>query len=387
MCGIAGILRVHAPGQAPPPHVAIPEAWLDILDESIKHRGPDGQGRFRDRAVRPDGSVVDVALVHRRLSILDHAGGAQPMVLPSSNSSVAHPTGSLRPCRRCAANGHGTIAVVFNGCIYNHRELRRELQAAGHEFSTDHSDTEVLVHGWGEWATELPTRLDGMFAAAIWDHARAELALARDLAGEKPLYRFGGAFASCIPGLVRLAPARGERIADPIHPTAIEGWVRFGALLYTPWGRNESEGIQAIEEVYPAGLWRDHFVRVGETGNTSAFREFDHARWATAFDGVATKSSGFPRRGDRGQLSSDAAERLLRTAVGTRLEADVPLACFLSGGLDSSLIAAFAQEHLRGAGRRLRTICVRMPDRAYDESEFATAVARQLGTDHLVLPA
>src|SRR5258705_168898 len=95
MCGIAGILRVHPPGTEPPPHLAaIPEAWLDILDESIRHRGPDGQGRFRDRVVRSDGAVVDVALVHRRLSILDHACGARPMVsvrgkgAPSAGSGV-----------------------------------------------------------------------------------------------------------------------------------------------------------------------------------------------------------------------------------------------------------------------------------------------------------
>src|SRR5512141_94020 len=134
MCGIAGILRVHPPGAPPPPEVAIPESWLDILDDSIKHRGPDGQGRFRDRAVRADGTVVDVALVHRRLAIIDLKDGHQPMVSPRGRNE-----------------GEGLVAVVFNGCIYNHRELRKELQAAGHRFETDHSDTEVLVHGWREW--------------------------------------------------------------------------------------------------------------------------------------------------------------------------------------------------------------------------------------------
>ncbi|MBX3380419.1 MAG: hypothetical protein KF805_10010, partial [Phycisphaeraceae bacterium] len=139
MCGIAGILKVHPPGAAPPPpEVAIPEAWLDILDESIKHRGPDGHGRFRDRATRPDGSVVDVAFVHRRLAIIDLADGHQPMV---SERGPGYPE---------RERSH-RVAVVFNGCIYNHRELRRELQRAGHKFTTDHSDTEVLIHGWREW--------------------------------------------------------------------------------------------------------------------------------------------------------------------------------------------------------------------------------------------
>src|SRR6185295_15499424 len=131
----------------PPPRTAIPEEWLDILDDSIKHRGPDGQGRFRDRAVREDGTVVDVALVHRRLAIIDIADGHQPMVSEHGRDE-----------------GEGLVAVVFNGCIYNHRELRKTLQAAGHRFQTDHSDTEVLVHGWREWRETVFERLEGMYA-------------------------------------------------------------------------------------------------------------------------------------------------------------------------------------------------------------------------------
>src|SRR5688500_3096677 len=111
MCGIAGILRVHEPGTGTPvpsPEAAIPERWLDLLDACIKPRGPDGQGRFRDRVVRSDGATVDVALVHRRLAIIDPACGHQPMVSERG-----------RPGR-----DEGLVAVVFNGCIYNHRELR-----------------------------------------------------------------------------------------------------------------------------------------------------------------------------------------------------------------------------------------------------------------------
>ena len=132
MCGIGGILRTD--GQP------IPEEWLDIIDARIAYRGPDGCGRFRDRveiadANAPNGTrVVEVAFVHRRLSIIDHAGGHQPMV-----------------SERGRNDSEGLIAVVFNGCIYNHRELRKELEGQGHTFVTDHSDTEVLIHGWREW--------------------------------------------------------------------------------------------------------------------------------------------------------------------------------------------------------------------------------------------
>ncbi len=400
MCGIAGVLRVHPPGQAPPPpEVAIPEGWLDILDDSIKHRGPDGHGRFRDRAIRPDGSTVDVAFVHRRLSIIDHAGGHQPMVLrgtglPAGDIARKGDTTDayrrtldhvLNPCPRCASLGCGTIAVVFNGCIYNHRDLRKELEAAGHVFSTDHSDTEVLVHGWGEWREELPQRLDGMFAFVTWDGAKAELALARDRAGEKPLYHAANAFASCVPGLLRVSDAQGRRIAGPVERDAMGYWLRFGALLHAPWPWNEHEGVRPVEEVYPAGMWRHYFVGIGEEGNTVSYHSFYHGRRALAFDQASTKAYGFPSRGERGDLTPDAAFACLRSAVTSRLEADVPVACFLSGGLDSSLIAAIAQEHLRSVGGRLRTITARMPDAQYDESAFGSAVAERLGTDHLTL--
>src|SRR5690606_25812982 len=208
VCGIAGILRVHPPGgPVPPPGAAIPESWLDILDESIRHRGPDGEGRFRDRAVRPDGTVVDVAMVHRRLAIIDPACGHQPMVWSASRGLWPHeevnrragvmskgdPAVGSPPIAHAAGtpdagSSEAQVAVVFNGCIYNHRELRRELQAAGHRFETDHSDTEVLVHGWRAWGPGVCDRLDGMYAFAIWDRAAGTLALARDRMGEKPLY-------------------------------------------------------------------------------------------------------------------------------------------------------------------------------------------------------
>lgn len=382
VCGIAGIVRIHPPGSAPPVHVAIPEALLDLLDQSIGHRGPDGHGRFRDRAVRPDGMVVDVALVHRRLSIIDHAGGHQPMVLcdptgasgfDGQGSSIAPGArqapnrhaleNSLKPCPRCTAQGCRTVAVVFNGCVYNHRDLRRELLARGHQFSTDHSDTEVLVHGWAEWTDQLWPRLESMFAVALWDSHRSSLTLARDQFGEKPLhgvsFRHGDAewrvFASTPAG-----PARVLRRLGGDLPSAamadVATWLRFGFGATAPGPGGFGYSVQPSRRL---DLAQDRLHQL-------AF----HRLWP---------ADGPPKRAAR--LAENHAETLLRAAVARRLEADVPLACFLSGGVDSSLVALFARESLGS----LRTFSVRMPDPRYDESAYASQVAGRIGSNHETL--
>src|SRR5262249_18842246 len=146
MCGIAGFV-----GEGD-------RTDLVAMVNSLAHRGPDGEGFFVDDA-------VPVFLGHRRLAVLDLAGGEQPMW-----------------------NEDRRVGVVFNGEIYNHAEMRRELELKGHRFRSDHSDTEVLVHGYEEWGESLPERLNGMFAFAILDRPRRRLFLARDRFGEKPLY-------------------------------------------------------------------------------------------------------------------------------------------------------------------------------------------------------
>src|SRR3990167_8048256 len=174
MCGIAGFV---GPGN---------EQHLKAMSDAMIHRGPDGSGTFIDR---PNG----VYLAHRRLAILDIAGGEQPMW-----------------------NEDGQVGVVFNGEIYNHMDLRNELVAKGHVFRSDHSDTEVLVHGYEEWGEDLPLRLNGMFAFAIYDRRRRRLFIARDRFGKKPLYYstragfFG--FASELTALLK--HPRVERIID-----------------------------------------------------------------------------------------------------------------------------------------------------------------------------
>lgn len=388
MCGIAGILRVYPPGNTPPSHFeSIPESWLDLLDDSIKHRGPDGQGRFRDRVTRSDGCTVDVALVHRRLSILDHKGGAQPMVSHSRSfqegaggsffgttspdqASVAaqslpllfhgSPTDAVRyePIAGCT---NDLLAVTFNGCIYNHRELRKELEAKGHWFVTDHSDTEVLLHGWREWQENLPKHVDGMFSYMIWDHARASLFGARDLCGEKPLFQLSStdrnisAIGSSYPGLVRLAfdlETKGH--ATSIAPDEMAETIALG--YGTP---KLSHGLSRLEALDHAG---DTIV-----GSDSPRVIASVGVWSD----LRTRSSRYP-------LNPSTLDTLLRSAVCSRLEADVPMGIFLSGGIDSALVAAY----IRQERADFPTFTVRMPDSRFDESQAAQTTARKLGLEH-----
>jgi asparagine synthase (glutamine-hydrolysing) len=369
VCGIGGILCVWPAGAAvSAPSESIPESWLDIIDESIKHRGPDGQGRFRDRVRRADGSTVDVALVHRRLSILDHAGGAQPMVSEQGRPGL----------------NDGRVTVVFNGCIYNHRELRKELQGRGHTFVTDHSDTEVLIHGWREWglgaihycdlcdvrAEGLCSRLDGMFAFAIWDGRAGSVTLGRDQHGEKPLYmcsRESGergprlyAFASTASGLLRWS-----RLVGLERPGFLDEWVQEG---YSPMAWSVTEVLRCGTETL--GINR------GEEGGLRPRAQYEPAG-SQPIDVEGLKAA-WERTSN---LRVDQVDRLLDEAVRGRLEADVPLGSFLSGGVDSSLVAHYARRALG----KLATFTVRMPEPAYDESEHAEKAAKIIGTDHTTL--
>jgi len=177
MCGIAGFWG------------AGDQAVVTAMTDALAHRGPDGHGYHVDEGNR-------IFLGHRRLAIIDIGGGAQPMW-----------------------NEDQTVGVVFNGEIYNHVELRRLLEERGHRFHSDHSDTEVLVHGYEEWGAELPLRLNGMFAFAIWDKAQSRLFLARDRFGEKPLFYARGAgffaFASELSSLLRHPRVAGDFFLEP----------------------------------------------------------------------------------------------------------------------------------------------------------------------------
>ncbi len=345
MCGIGAILRTDGK--------PIPQRWVDFVDGRIAHRGPDGKGRFRDRVeiAGPGGPRrVEVSLVHRRLAIID-PGAVQPLVSEAGRDA-----------------GEGLVAVVFNGCIYNHRELRAELESAGHRFLTDHSDTEVLVHGHRQWGEKLQERLLGMYAYALWDRGRASLTLARDWFGEKPHYHRIDADSGGGPRGARGAAGGGEGVrllvaasdagavagiptegVAPAAPAERRAWVRRYLQVGYAWdGRTLGPGGVEVAAVEPsAPFHRDEL-------------------WPALRDDAPT---------------DDEVETLIDQAVARRLEADVPLGCFLSGGVDSSMIACFARRHRR----ELATYSVRMPGPRYDETPFAEAVAAHLGTRHHTL--
>jgi asparagine synthase (glutamine-hydrolysing) len=348
MCGIGGILRTDGR--------PIPEEWLDAIDARIAYRGPDGQGRFRDRVEvdTPQGKkTVEVAFVHRRLSIIDHADGGQPMV-----------------SERGRNEGEGLVAVVFNGCIYNHRKLRRELEAAGHRFATDHSDTEVLIHGHRQWGEQLCDHLEGMYAFAVWDRNAAAVTLARDWFGEKPLH-FTAEPQGCwfefepVRSLVFASDAGAfPRIDAGSESDDVEGWITSWAGQYLQLG-------YAATRVH---------ARVGSRV-TGGMNPASAALFATKDESVYLNVAGPPLRGVKRAAAHEPLEVLIENAVSRRLEADVPLGCFLSGGVDSSLITHFAKKHKPD----LRTFSVKMPDPRYDESQHAEQVAAHIGTDHTTL--
>ncbi len=377
MCGIAGVIKIHDPKDGtPPPHLeAIPEAWLNILDDSIKHRGPDGQGRFRDRAIRDDGTIVDVALVHRRLSIIDHEGGSQPMVHDGEHlrPDLTYQPGEPPIIASEVEPEKPVVAVVFNGCIYNHRELRKELEAAGHVFETDHSDTEVLVHGWREWGLLLLDECDGMYASLVWDGSTGQVGFGRDLAGEKPLYQGAGLsaidntrfFSSMTPSLSQL-DAIYYKEDHGIYLPGFQFWIQFGF-----------ESIPAI----PAYNNRPNEWSICPRTPARGAEPRNPTSKSKPATSVRRRRKLPERDASTVATSTEYFDNLIQKAVHSRLEADVPLGVFLSGGIDSALIAAIAHQERPD----IKTFTVRMPDERYDESVAAQQTVESIGTDHTTL--
>ncbi|MEO0512378.1 MAG: asparagine synthase (glutamine-hydrolyzing) [Planctomycetota bacterium] len=364
MCGIAGVLVVHNAGDAAPaPLEAIPEAWLDALDDGIKHRGPDGEGRFRDRAVRGDGAVVDVAIVHRRLSIIDHSGGHQPMVHDGERlrPDLTYARGEPPILASDACRAAELVAVGFNGCLYNHRSLRTELERLGHRFETDHSDTEVLLHAWRRHGPAVCDHLDAMHASLFWSREQGRLAWSRDPAGEKPLY-------TSRPSPAVLLVSSG--VAGMLGVGAVDGGTgrrpNEHARAWLAMGRSFKLPVEA-EEHPPGAVWSAPETHAAEEQRSLRDRRSDERPAASR------REQGAPR---------DAAiVDALEHAVASRLEADAPLGLFLSGGLDSALIAAIARRHRP----EIKAFTVRMPSARFDESHDAAATADALRVEHTLL--
>jgi asparagine synthase (glutamine-hydrolysing) len=322
MCGIVG---VAAQGST------VDDALVARMRDTMTHRGPDDAGLWSS----PDRQVV---LAQRRLAIIDLSpGGHQPM--------TDRVTGST---------------VTFNGEIYNFLELKAELAATGHSFHTE-SDTEVLLAAHREWGTSFLSRLNGMFALGLFDPRDRTLLLARDRAGEKPLfYRespAGLSFASELKAL----------LADPESPRTLdfESLAFYLASGYVPWDRCLLAGFRKL----PQG----HALRYDlATGSSRAW-----AYWSLPRPRV----SGAPSPA----ALEDELERLLLDSVRLRLIADVPVGILLSGGIDSSLVTALAA---RVSSRPVRTFTISFPGhRAFDEAPFARVVARHFGAQHTELAA
>jgi asparagine synthase (glutamine-hydrolysing) len=330
MCGLAGFLD---PGLRYGPHAG--RAIVTRMADRIAHRGPD------DAALWVDGEA-GVALGFRRLAILDLSpAGRQPMV-----------------------SADGGLVMIYNGEIYNHRELRAELDAAGGGPWRGHSDSETLLALVARVGfVPALERLNGMFAIALWDRAARRLWLARDRFGEKPLYygTQGGVFLF---GSELKALAAHPAWTGALDPAALGLYLRHD---YVPAPYSAFAGIAKL----PAGSWLGVDAR-GETRGPTLY-------WDAAREAAAAAASPFA--GDLAAAGA-AAQALVDDAVRLRLEADVPLGAFLSGGIDSASVVA-AMQRARPGG--VRTFTIGFPGTDYDESPAAAQIAAHLGTEHTTL--
>ena len=315
MCGIAGIFHWATPKPVDPLRV-------ERMCDALAHRGPDGAGVW---------SAPGIALGHRCLSIIDLAGSPQPM-----------------------ASVDARAMLVFNGEIYNYRELRRELTGLGAKFATD-GDSETILAAWQQWGVACLPRLHGMFAFALYDLPNRRLFLARDRLGVKPMFtaRLSDgslAFASELKGLLAHPLLRRE-----IEPLAVEDYLAWG---YVPDHRSILAGVEKL----PAGHYR--LIEAGHDPAPSV------QWWDVSF---AERSAG---------SSADLGARLLhhlRDGVTSRMAADVPLGAFLSGGVDSSSVVALMAEN---STDRVTTCSIGFDASGYDESAYARMVAEQFHTHH-----
>jgi asparagine synthase (glutamine-hydrolysing) len=314
MCGIAGYINFHQSSTSP--------ANLRRMMDVISHRGPDGQGVFEDATAH---------LGHRRLSIIDVGGGHQPM-----------------------SNETGSVWITYNGEIFNHADLRPELERAGHRYTT-RCDTETIVHAYEEYGVDCAAKFRGMFSFAIWDAERKRLFCVRDRLGIKPFYYYSNsrvfAFASEIKALLQ-HPEISAEFEEQLLP-------EYLALGYTSGDRTLFRGIRK--------LMPGHTLVVdAQTGAINIRRYWD-----------------VPEAGEIEHKSDDEwigeCRTRLEKAVQSRLMSDVPLGMFLSGGVDSSAIAALMK---RMRTEPVKTFAVGYEERQYSELSYARTVSQAIGTDH-----
>src|SRR5438552_777573 len=331
MCGIAGLISLD------------PDARIGAMLQTIEHRGRDDEGVWTSPAIGDEGRRV--CFGHRRLSIIDtSSAGHQPML-----------------------SAAGRFVLILNGEIYNYRELREELNSKGHSFRTQ-TDTEVLLTAWAEWGEDCLSRLNGMFAFALWDNQERTLSLVRDRVGIKPLYyaegrkldREGGCkpivFASEIKSILASGLIKAELDHESLH--------QFLTFLWAPDPNTLFRGIKTV----PPG----HMVTL--RGDELTVRQW----WDISFDAI-----------DEGRSEAWWQEQVLETldrVVKLEMVADVPLGSFLSGGIDSSTIVAMMKRHSDGRRIGTYTIGIEAEDLRYDiipdDVEWARRVNQQLDLDY-----
>lgn len=311
MCGICGI--VYRNHERPVDRIIV-KRMCDV----ISHRGPDDEGFYIHQ---------NVGLGMRRLSIIDLVTGAQPIY-----------------------NEDKTIAIVFNGEIYNHQELRRELESRGHAFKT-HADTEVIVHAYEEYGTECPNKLNGMFGFAIWDQHKKRVFLARDRIGIKPLYYYVDhtrlVFGSELKSIMQIPD-----IPRAVEPKALDTFLTFE---YIPSPFSIFKNIFKL----PPGHWASY-----QNGQINI-----QQYWSFNYKAADQSEHDF----------CDELRNILEDAVRIRLMSDVPLGAFLSGGLDSSTIVAMMT---RNSSEQVKSFSIGFDESSYNELPFARTIARHFNTEH-----
>ena len=317
MCGISGVFDLRGKRN-------VDQSQLKALNRSQTHRGPDGEGYHFEPGV---------GLGHRRLAIIDLEGGAQPMF-----------------------NEDESVAVTFNGEIYNFMEICDLLRSRGHVFKT-HCDTEVIVHAWEEWGEACVERFNGMFAFAVWDRNQDCLFLARDRIGIKPLYYGVTEDGFFLFGSELKVLTGHPRFSKRIRDEAVEDYFAFG---YVP----DPKTIFCSAFKLPPG----HTVRIGRQHRIPEPRKY----WDVPFSPVVDA--------DGDALDRELIDRL-KAAVDRRLIAEVPLGAFLSGGVDSSAIVAMMGQLSTDA---VNTCCIAFGDPSFNESQFAQQVADRYKTRHHV---
>ena len=318
MCGIAGVLNQQ---ERPPPSVE----QLTAMAAALYHRGPDEFGVYQS---------AQCGLAHARLSIIDLATGQQPL-----------------------CNADSTKWLVFNGEIFNYLELRDELLALGHTFRT-RSDTEVIVHAWEAWGEAAFERFNGQWAIALWDEKKRQLVLSRDRLGVRPLYlceHDGRLYFASEVKAIFAADANIPRAFDPVGLDE----------TFTFWSIVPPQSVFAgIEELKPG------VTRVYERGS---FREVLNWEQRYPIDGVGEF------KGSLGEATEAVHAALTKATALRMLRADVPVGSYLSGGLDSSYVAALGRE---AKGDGFETFSLRFADAEYDETEFQHLMAKRLNTTH-----